>query len=144
MHREYGPIVRVGPTELSVADVAAFKTIHRAGLAGFPKAPWYWGQTDYPVKAVFNMSDNHEHAIRRRMLAPGFTRTNVVREWEPVLLEKTRLLVKQMQGDAARHGGKVDVVKWFLFYAADVSATVMFGESFEMLERGEVGRSHML
>ncbi|KAF2104677.1 cytochrome P450 [Rhizodiscina lignyota] len=115
LHLKYGPIVRVGPTELAVADIDAYKIIYRAGLAGFQKDDWYFGLTDFPIKAVFNMSDNKEHATRRRMLAPGFTKTNIVREWQPVVQENTKLAMRQMH----------------------VSATALFGESFEMLMAGE-------
>lgn len=37
-HRDHGPIVRVGPTELSVNSIDAVKTIYQGG---FDKHQWY-------------------------------------------------------------------------------------------------------
>lgn len=36
--------------------------------------------------------------------------------------------------------GASDVFKWWLFFATDVIGELTFGESFQMLEAGEVGQ----
>lgn len=77
---EYGVIVRIGPNEISIADVGAFKIIHRAGLTGFEKNGWYHSHTTATVLGLFHMGDSKEHAIRKRMLAPGFAKSNLVAE----------------------------------------------------------------
>jgi cytochrome P450 len=135
LHQEYGPIVRISPNEVAIADTQAFKIIH----SNFPKSDWYIGQTTVPIKAVFNMSNNKEHAARRRLLAKGFTKTNLVRDWEDVVFEYVKLSVRKMIHDAKQSPtGSVDVMKWWTFLTADVSAKSLFGESFGMLELGEV------
>lgn len=40
LHTIYGPFVRIAPTELSVADLPSFKTVHRVG-SDFNKSGWY-------------------------------------------------------------------------------------------------------
>lgn len=40
LHKTYGPVVRIAPTEISVADVSGFKEIHRVG-SGYLKSDWY-------------------------------------------------------------------------------------------------------
>jgi cytochrome P450 len=135
LHQQYGPIVRISPNEVAIADTQAFKSIH----GGFPKSSWYIGQTTVPIKAVFNMSDNKEHATRRRLLAKGFTKSNIVRDWEDTVFENVKLCVRKMIQDAKQSPtGNVDVMKWWIFLAADISAKFLFGESFNMLEAGEV------
>lgn len=138
LHQKYGPIVRISPDEIAIADAQAFKIIHN----GFPKSDWYIGQTTVPIKAVFNMSDNKEHAARRRLLAKGFTKSNLVRDWESTVLAYVRLSVREMIKEAKQSPtGSVDVMKWWILLAADISAKFLFGESFGMLELGEVSSS---
>jgi hypothetical protein len=40
LHKQYGPVVRIAPTEISVADAAGFKEIHKIG-GGYVKSSWY-------------------------------------------------------------------------------------------------------
>lgn len=136
LHLCYGPIVRISPSELSVADPAAFKTIHRAGLSTFAKSPWYIGQATDGIRAIFNMEDNSQHAARRKLLAPGFTKSSLTRDWESAILKESKRVVQRMREDVERTG-EVDVHKWWIFFSADTNGQVMFGESFNMVERGE-------
>jgi cytochrome P450 len=138
LHQKYGAIVRISPNEVAIADTQAFKTIHH----GFPKSDWYIGQTTIPIKGVFNMSNNKEHAARRRLLAKGFTKTNIIRDWESTVFEYVKLSVRKMIEDAKQSPtGSVDVMQWWIFLTADVSAKILFGESFGMLELGKVSIS---
>ncbi|KAG9889857.1 hypothetical protein KCV05_g18399, partial [Aureobasidium melanogenum] len=47
LHKKYGPIVRISPKEVAVADPAAFKQIH-AVSSKFTKDIWYEKLTNFP------------------------------------------------------------------------------------------------
>jgi hypothetical protein len=47
LHKKYGPVVRIAPTEISIADVAGFKEIHRVG-GGYLKSDWYGQLANFP------------------------------------------------------------------------------------------------
>ncbi|KAJ5554375.1 hypothetical protein N7513_004334 [Penicillium frequentans] len=112
LHQKYGPIVRISPTEVAIASLPDVKEIHRVG-SGFLKTEWY-EQFTQGREGVFNMRDVKKHSQRRKLFARPFSKTK----------ELTTI-------------GVCDILKWTTFLASDVSANLMFGESFEMLQRGE-------
>ncbi|OQU98532.1 hypothetical protein CLAIMM_04305 [Cladophialophora immunda] len=67
LHEKYGPLVRLGPNHVMVADPEAFKTIYGAGK-NFQKSDFY-----KPFKAKLKWSltaetDGHVHSMNRRMM----------------------------------------------------------------------------
>jgi cytochrome P450 len=137
LHQKYGPIVRITPNEVAINDPASFKDIHKIG-AGFNKTNWYeYLNTNGVGKCpgVFNMTNPKEHAARRKLLAKGFSQRHLREQWEDVVREKVDLAVARIKADAT--SGTADVLKWWTYLATDVSAHLMFGESFNMLEHGE-------
>lgn len=137
LHQQYGPIVRVAPNEIAVNDPASFKEIHRIG-SGFLKTNWYeYLNTNGVGKCpgVFNMTNSKDHAARRKLLARGFSQRYLREQWEDIVREKIDLAVARIKSDAT--SGTADVLKWWTYLATDVSAHLMFGESFHMLESGK-------
>ena len=47
LHKQYGPVVRIAPTEISIASVDGFKEIHRVG-GGYLKSDWYGQLANFP------------------------------------------------------------------------------------------------
>ncbi|EMD00912.1 hypothetical protein BAUCODRAFT_144505 [Baudoinia panamericana UAMH 10762] len=135
LHQRYGKIVRIAPDEVAVASPQAFKIIHAVG-GGFEKTEWYRSLNPVPRDGVFTMTDNKAHAGRRRLLSRPFSKSHLRQHWEPVVRERVELAVARMCAEAAK--GPVDVMKWWMFMASDVSAHLMFGESFQTLEHGVV------
>jgi cytochrome P450 len=135
LHKKYGPIVRISPTEVAVADPAAFKQIH-AVSSKFAKDIWYEKLTNFPRLSVFTMRNPREHGQRRKLFARGFSKTYLREHWEPTVREKTLLAVEKIKGDAQT--GVADVLKWWTFMATDIVGVLGFGESFGMLELGKV------
>lgn len=136
LHQRYGPIVRVSPDEISTCDPDAYRTIFNV-RSGFTKTEWYLEVTGKDYPGVFTMSEAKDHAVRRKLLSRGFQKGNLRRDWEPTVLRCAKLAVKGMQNESRQHG-EADILKWWGFLATDVSGSVMFGESFRMLETGQV------
>jgi len=135
-HRKYGPIVRLTPTEVAVADPHAFQQIHKIG-SGFHKTQWYSDLTSFDAPQIFTMSDAKQHAARRKLLARGFSKSYLRATWEDLVRSKVELTVRKMKEEGSR-GGAVDVLKWWTLFSTDVSTHLMFGQSFGMIEKGEV------
>ncbi|OCL06375.1 cytochrome P450 [Glonium stellatum] len=134
IHELYGQVVRISPNEVAVNDVHAFKQIHRVG-SGFNKSPWY-AEFNSGQAGVFAMSDPKQHAQRRRFFAKSFSKSFLRQHWEPLVLQKVQTAIRQIRA-AGKNGTTVDVMKWWMFMATDVSTHLMFGESFQTLESGE-------
>ena len=131
LHQRYGPYIRIAPDEVSVFDVEGYKTIYKS----FNKSPWYETFTDARSSpGLFAMTDPNKHNVRRRLFAPLFSNTAVLK-LEPIVREKVNLAVEKIKRDAST--GTADLLKWFTFMATDLIGQLSFGRSFEMLEREE-------
>ncbi|CAO2656693.1 Nn.00g054960.m01.CDS01 [Neocucurbitaria sp. VM-36] len=137
LHKQYGPVVRLSPTEAGIADLNAFKEIHKIGTK-YMKSDWYLRLANFPKPGVFTMLDPREHGSRRKLLSRSFSRTYLVENWESVVREKALLAVTKIKADATK--GTADVYNWWMLLASDVSAHLAFGESFGMLEMGHANQ----
>ena len=134
-HERYGPIVRISPSEVSVVSLDGYRQIHRIG-SGFLKSQWYHKLMPAPVPIMFGMTDPKQHARRRKIFAHSFSANELRKNWEEVVTQKASLAVANIQREASQ--GTADVLKWFTLMATDVVVHLAFGESFQMLEKGEV------
>lgn len=135
LHKRYGPVVRINPNEVSINDIPTFKEIHRAG-GPFIKAAFYEKLPTGPPFGVFHTRDVKKHAIRRKLFARSFSKSFLRQNWEPLVKKKVQLVMKRIEEDARK--GPVNMMKWWMLLAGDVSTHIFFGESFNTLETGEV------
>lgn len=70
LHRRFGDYVRVGPSEISIADPAAFNAVHSA-TSQCERGPWY--NILNPTISLQMVRDKKEHARRRRAWDKGFS-----------------------------------------------------------------------
>lgn len=138
LHQTYGPVVRIGPNEVAVADPDGFAQIHRIG-GGFLKAPWYAEATGAPEPGIFDMIDPKQHSQRRKLFSRAFSNSSLRQNWEPAIREKVELAVSRIKAEAQT--GDSDILKWWTFMTTDVMGHLSFGESFNMLQVGEVSIS---
>jgi cytochrome P450 len=136
LHQKYGPYVRISPNEIAVNDLAGCKQLHGIG-SGFVKNQWYMDVTLDRKPGLFTLRDVRAHAAQRRLFARPFSKTFLREHWEEAVREKISYAVTRMEDELERKG-KVDVMKWWILMASDVSSHLMFGDSFHTLERGEV------
>lgn len=133
LHEKYGPVVRITPDDVDVADVGAAREIH-AVAHGFRKAPWYQ-RIGGGVINVFSTTDTNFHRQQRRLLSAPMADSNL-RTLEPQIRAKAELWAQQIEKENHERGA-ADVFKWNMFYTTDVIAELTFGESFHMLEKGK-------
>ncbi|PPJ54832.1 hypothetical protein CBER1_07844 [Cercospora berteroae] len=134
LHDEYGPVVRIGPNEVHVADgeyasrhfnTRADKYGPHRNRFGFPEA------TSETAEA-----DLHKH--RAHALAPAFSRKAVV-ELEPLIKAQVtkvcqRLSELQRTRDSTGESLIIDLRKLFLCMTTDTLTTFGFGFSFDLLD----------
>ncbi|TQN69385.1 putative sterigmatocystin biosynthesis P450 monooxygenase [Colletotrichum shisoi] len=138
LHSRHGPVVRISPHEVAVADPEGFAAIHRIG-GGFLKSHWY-ERSNMPERgeaSIFALRDPRKHAARRKLLARVFTKAYLRSEWEGVVREKVEKAVGRIREEGKDGGRRSDVLKWFTMMTTDVVAHLCLGESFKMLELGE-------
>lgn len=134
LHRQYGPIVRIGPDHLSIDGSIAWPQIysHQAGKAEFGKLPGHFGIHNDKL-LVGAPRDTHRR--QRRHLGHAFSETALA-EQQGIMLHYVGLLLDKLS-ENARQGKKVNLVNWFNFMAFDIIGDLTFGEPFGSLTRND-------
>ncbi|KAI8944033.1 cytochrome P450 [Xylaria longipes] len=133
LHKQYGPVVRVGPNEVDVIDIPTVKKIHRV-KADFVKTDFYKG-VPYGKENIVNTQDTDFHRRHRKLLSQAISESSL-KAMIPQIEEKVRLVIEKM-GEEMKIRRAVDVYKWWMFMATDVIGQLTFGESFHALEKGK-------
>jgi len=131
--------VRISPTEIAVADIDAWRQIHRVG-SDFRKNPkWYQGQSpvqyDDNTVGVFGLNDPKKASARRKLFQTAGTK-KIVAEWEPQVIQLVDLTIERIKRDLK--AGQCDVMKWWTLMTSDVLGDLAFGESFDNVKNEEV------
>ncbi|KAL4925170.1 cytochrome P450 [Aspergillus undulatus] len=136
LHTIHGPIVRVSPLEISIADLAAVKEIHRIGTPFLKDSAFYKKITRPDIENLFNTSDPHFHAKRRRLFARQASDIELHKpEIETLIDARIKLAITKIASEL-KQTGKVDIFQWFIFMTTDIIGELCFGDSFRMIELG--------
>ncbi|VTO83337.1 unnamed protein product [Fusarium graminearum] len=75
LHKRYGPLVRIGPNEVSIKDREAFVTTNKQG-SRFLKDPAFYDAFSSNHGNLFTFSNVDEHSKRKRPMSPSFSRAS--------------------------------------------------------------------
>ncbi|KAK0389778.1 hypothetical protein NLU13_3351 [Sarocladium strictum] len=131
LHAQYGDIVRLGPSELSVANPKAYHLIH-SNQSPCEKGPWY--NILHPVQSLHMIRNRKVHSQRRKTWDKGLG-SKALRDYEPRVEQYTGQLLSVIKEKA---GKSVDVSTLFNFYSFDVMGDLAFDSGFNMLKDGIV------
>jgi len=140
-HDQYGPIIRIGPKELSFTDPAAWKDIYTShpGLPNFPRDPI--DSRFEPVEDTGNMhtdmlaADEKNHSRQRRILSHAFS-VEALSGQEKLTEEYVDLFIMKIGEVAEANKGVVDLNCWFNYLTFDIIGEMAFGESFQCMATG--------
>ncbi|KMU77556.1 hypothetical protein CISG_01314 [Coccidioides immitis RMSCC 3703] len=126
LHKQYGPIIRTGPANLSINDPAAIPIVLSDRAKCF-KGPWY--DRSLPLVNLHTVRDKKVHDARRKVFSKAFTPT-ALREYEERVVVHCEEFVRQM----SRLSGKpFDASEWFKYFAFDVMGDLGLGKEFHMM-----------
>ncbi|KAL8960811.1 MAG: hypothetical protein Q9193_002545 [Seirophora villosa] len=137
LHEKYGPVVRTAPNELSFNQPDALSKIYneqRPGCPVFPKNYDSFKETRNQIsKSVFIAADE-DHARMRKVINQAFSE-KALRDQEPRIQSHVQTLMQQVDAEAQKNGGIVDLNEWYNFAAFDMIADAALGEPFNTLEK---------
>ncbi|KAF5667119.1 cytochrome P450 monooxygenase [Fusarium heterosporum] len=130
-HERYGPVVRVGPKEVSINSIDGYYKIHGVGSRCI-KAPVFDSIRFSHSPMLFTMRDPRIHAQRKRILGRGFT---AVREEQETKIHRlAKFAVSNIKNEVET--GRADVYKWWRCLAVDVISEMALGKPFGLLQSG--------
>ncbi|KAL7415813.1 cytochrome P450 [Mrakia frigida] len=144
-HARYGPIVRIAPNHVSIADPEAIPIVLGHGT-GFLKAEFYDAFVSIR-RGVFNTRDRTEHTRKRKLVSHVFSQKNVL-SFTSYIHTSIDLLVAQWDRILASSSSpkpttttttiaEFDTLPWFNFLAFDIIGSLAFGRPFGMLRTGK-------
>jgi hypothetical protein len=145
LHAQYGPIVRIGPNEVVIADGAALPQIYtpseNASRGGFVKAPCYQNfHGENGIETIFSTVDPEHRKPRARAVMPLFGAGEVrkgIARFDGVVGKLVRRLRAEARGSLeGERGREVDLLVLARMWALDSVSGYLFGESYGALEQG--------
>lgn len=133
LHREYGPVVRFGPDDLSYTDGRAWRDICLVpkGRKENGKEVKFHAPPANGVSNLIAQPDAVHHAAVRRVFAPAFSEKALTAQ-EPLLQKYADLMIAR-----SREATEVNMTQLFNFTTFDIMADFAFGESLHLLEKNE-------
>ena len=112
LHKKYGPVVRLSPTELSFDSPQALKEIYSAN-SKYPKAPVY---DSLGFLSTFTTRNKDDYRVMKKRIVPSFSPAAVA-ELEPIVHRQISNLLKCFD---KRVDTPLDVLPWFRMLALGV------------------------
>jgi cytochrome P450 len=136
LHQEYGPIVRIGPKDLSINHPDGMKD-----LRGHRKTGTGENSKD-PVLAQFNAdniigANRQDHQRFRRVVAHGFSHQSMV-DQEPIIAGYVDKFINGLHEVCTNGTKPLDIAAWFNFATFDIIGDLAFGEPFGCLDNKEL------
>lgn len=117
LHAKHGSLVRTGPREVSVSDLAAIKQIYGAGTK-FKKSDWYSVWQGHRKFDLFAERNEKIHGEQRRLISRAYSMDSL-KQLEPYVDNAVKVFLDNM---GQRTNQVVDIGNWVQLFA--------FGEKF--------------
>ncbi|KAL4925323.1 cytochrome P450 [Aspergillus undulatus] len=130
LHKRYGPIVRISPTELHVNDPDYYEVIYSHNSVR-NKYPYYQRTFNAPY-ALITAEDHHRHRLIRSQLNPFFSTTRI-RQLEPALKKLVDKLCRRLE-ELKNTGVPVNIEYPLTCYTTDVITDYTMGAGYHYLD----------
>lgn len=139
LHRHYGPIIRINPSEIHIADKTFYHTLYTGASHRRDKWAFYakqFGADD----SVFSTVDHDLHKIRRAALNPFFSAAKV-RELQPIIDAQVDNVLRRLDEHVrASKKEPLDLVVVFAAFTNDVVNEYAFARSEHLVDKPDFGR----
>jgi cytochrome P450 len=137
LHETYGPIVRLGPSEVSFIDAAAWKDIYSLKrykqIERCPKS--FPALTPNGAKFDLLTYSPSDHAKYRKILNPSFSE-KATKEYEPTIHQNTDNMILKLSTNVHDGNCRINITKWFQWLTFDIVGDVVWGDPFDCITEG--------
>ncbi|KAK4126896.1 cytochrome P450 [Parathielavia appendiculata] len=130
-HRRLGPIIRVGPNELSINDLESVRTVYQGA---FEKPAWYSVFDNYGVPCMFSAHPAVEHSARKRLISHVYSKSYIQSsatasaQARVILFERLLPILEDSVAESQLPHG-IDIYSVFMAATMDFIASFIFGLS---------------
>ncbi|KAL2171261.1 hypothetical protein VTG60DRAFT_3367 [Thermothelomyces hinnuleus] len=128
-HRRLGPVIRVGPNELSINDLDSVRTVYQGG---FEKPAWYSVFDNYGVPCMFSARPAPEHSARKRLISHVYSKsyiqssTAAAAQSQTIIYDRFLPIIEASVAESQKPHG-VDIYSIFMAATMDFIAAYIFG-----------------
>lgn len=123
LHKQYGPVVRIGPNEVSFNSTSALRAIYGAG-SGFERTDFYHMFEAYGRKNMFSFAGVKEHGDRKKMFAHAYAKSVMLRGENAAMIEaKVKLFGDLLE----REGRESEIFSTLHYFALDNITQFLYG-----------------
>ncbi|TGJ79516.1 hypothetical protein E0Z10_g9253 [Xylaria hypoxylon] len=133
LHQRYGPVVRIGPNELSVCDPEAFLQIYRVNGAYSKSASYSVVKGSRPFDLAGERNEKL-HSAQRRLVARAYSMDSTM-NLESQVDELVTPLLRKLD-DVAFSKHIIDLGYWLQLFAFDVIGAVSFSKPYGFVSSG--------
>ena len=105
LHAKYGPIIRINPYELHIADSEFYDKLYSSGASGEKRNKWEWYTKQFDTPGSMFSTVDHDHHRMRRSAVNRFFSSSSVKRLQPLVDEVVGHLIASLR--AAKGQGKV-------------------------------------
>ncbi|KAJ5921752.1 hypothetical protein N7454_009226 [Penicillium verhagenii] len=124
LHQIYGPVVRLGPNEVSFTSLDAIKEIYSSGGSGYDKTEFYTLFKQFKIRTMFSTLNKDEHSKRKRIFADRYAMTNIMKSGPLAAIHERAMAFVSHCTEAGKKS--VDVYVLLHCYAVDCVTYFMF------------------
>ena len=129
IHNKYGPVVKIGPNEVSFNSLSALKTIYGAG-SGFQRTSFYRMFDVYGYENLFTFGSPKAHGERKKLLNHAYSKSSILKVSAKAIEEKVWEYMRLLESDpetaseifSSLHYYSLDNITHFL-YGPDLGGT---------------------
>ncbi|KAJ5626406.1 hypothetical protein N7510_002715 [Penicillium lagena] len=91
LHKRHGPIVRIGPNEVSIDDIEIHNRVLYCQAPKYMKAAYFYDPFKTGPSGIFQSSEPKEHSTLRRLVSKPFSRKSIL-QFEPEIWKSVDML----------------------------------------------------
>ncbi|KAJ5836014.1 cytochrome P450, partial [Penicillium robsamsonii] len=126
LHEEYGPVVRVGPNEVTFNSLSALRSIYGAG-SGFERTKFYHMFSAYGRQNMFSFSAVKQHGERKKIFANAYAKSTILKGETAHMIEtKVKKFIELLERE--RDNLSTDIFPMLHYFSLDNITEFVYGD----------------